>query len=152
MTELRFIIPLEWMRCLNELISSHAWFSHLCNLNLKVAPLTFIFVRSRFVNRKWPMWFTPNCISTPSLVKLWGHLITPALFTKIFSWSSSTRDHLTKVTSLPHIVVFLFLAYSNSPLLILAANSCTDSWDDRSHVLQTTCWFFVSMTISLLAV
>ena len=33
--------------------------------------------RRSIVNRKWPKWFVPNCISKPSLVSQRGHIITP---------------------------------------------------------------------------
>ena len=36
-----------------------------------------ILSRSKFVSRKWPRWFTPNCISKPSCVFQWGHIIIP---------------------------------------------------------------------------
>jgi hypothetical protein len=33
--------------------------------------------RRRHVNRKCPRWFTPNCVSNPSSVLLWGHAMIP---------------------------------------------------------------------------
>lgn len=53
--------------------------------------LAFNLSTKRFVNKKCPIWFTPSCISMPSFVLVWGHLIMPALFIKISSrWCSVT--------------------------------------------------------------
>jgi hypothetical protein len=35
--------------------------------------------RRRQVNRKWPRWFTPNWVSNPSSVLVWGHAIIPEI-------------------------------------------------------------------------
>jgi hypothetical protein len=38
--------------------------------------------KRRAVNRKWPRWLVPNCISKPSAVRASGHAMTPALLTR----------------------------------------------------------------------
>lgn len=39
-----------------------------------------------------PRWLTPNCISKPSTVLEWGHIMMPALFMRIFTCFSSEKN------------------------------------------------------------
>lgn len=47
--------------------------------------------RRRFVSRKCPMWFVPNCSSMPSDVRWSSGSMTPALLIRRSIWSVSLR-------------------------------------------------------------
>jgi hypothetical protein len=56
-------------------------YSHSCALEDTITILAgaerMMRGRRRHVNRKWPRWFTPNCVSNPSSVLPLGHAMIP---------------------------------------------------------------------------
>lgn len=86
---------------------------------------TIIKSSNKLVNKKCPKWFTPNCISKPSLVFEFGVLITPALLISTSNLFSSFLNCLT--------------------------NSLIDSKELKSHSRQYTYLFLDLRTISSLA-
>lgn len=81
--------------------------------------ITFNVSNNRFVRRKWPKWFTPNCISMPSFVNAYGHLITPALLIKMSNWFS-----------------FSWYLENISINCIYCLNEMLNSFDVVTHTLQ----------------
>lgn len=75
-----------WRRRLSclEPTAAHIVKYHIVLINSEEKAANTLSVSSkRCVSRKCPMWFTPNCSSMPSFVKLLGHLITPALLIRM---------------------------------------------------------------------
>lgn len=48
--------------------------------------------RLRLAGSDSPKWLTPSCISKPSTVLEWGHIMMPALFMRIFTCFSSVKN------------------------------------------------------------
>ena len=83
---------------------------------------TFNRGRSRFVSAKCPRWFTPNCVSNPSFVRLSGQAMMPALLMRMLSgvrsamsafekariWAWSARSSFTQRTFAPGIAACKF--------------------------------------------
>lgn len=114
-----------------------------------------------------PKWLTPSCISNPSSVLEWGHIMIPALFIRMFTCFSSEKymQHrmgqvedleqkveVELVTSCQTLKLSVktnpFMNSSCLPLFMTSAKALMDLVSDRSSFLMTTFSFPVSSRMS----
>lgn len=117
----------------------------------------------QFVKRKWPRWFTPNCISNPSSVCHFGQPITPksqniSLFDtsqlRIWTPSQRCRNISHHHMSFIYLPALLMRTSSLSSLARTSSASCrTDCRDAKSNFLTITFSFpllFLTSSAALL--
>lgn len=101
---------------------------------------------SKLVNKKWPKWLTPNCISKPSLVIALGIAITPALLIKMSRRFSSCKN--LKRIGLDAVKLKSSRNNRSDCIAYFVTNFRTESNDAKSNSRLKTLWFFVSAMIS----
>lgn len=117
------------------------WWATLETMTMRLGVDFFRRSNRQFVRRKWPRWFTPNCISNPSAVFHCGQLMTPASQTYKMLNTSSNRCRCTRYckvsfTSLPALL--MSISSLSSVARMSLARCLTDCRDARSNCLTIT--------------